>query len=363
MMKKLIAFALALIMLLATVACAESAKVITYTSPYLQLTADGNTREVDLSNISLRLASGSPEGVPTIQAELLKKDKVVERGLLRCSDGRITIQADNLSQAYMADFSQYGPQAQSAVSQLFEGLDSLMELKLPAFNGVKIPLVDMTTVAPLVGTLPTTDAKGKKSANIEVPYAMVKSLLTMANQYKDAVPAAAQAYVGPLLNLLDGMVKSDSGFALKGKVNATDKRSALALDVYMVKGGVTDSAPAANVKIVSKKNVLKLTVDMIQGETTLNAVTLSLTSSTKAAKLSFTLDVMSLFLVDGSLYNDNGAQVLSLEINSMGQKFSVGANYGTAGDMDYVDLKLAVPNQIDVSASMQAADSVAPSRP
>lgn len=356
MMKKLIAFALALTMVLASAACAESARIVTYSAPYLQLTADGETHETDLSGMSLRAASGATEGVPTIQAELLKKGKVVERGQVQCADGRITIQAEGLSNAYALDLSQYGPQAQAAAVRLFGALDRLMELKLPGFEGMKLPMVDMTVIAPLVGSVPTTTAKGNKTAKLEVPYFMVKSLLTMANQYRDSVPAAAQSYAGPLFSLLDGMVKSDSGFALKGKVTTTSKYSTLSLKVYMVNGGVTSDAAAAKVKITSKKNSVKITVDMLQGESSVNAVTFSLTSKTKKPRLSFSLDVMSLFLAEGSLYREDGAQVLSLELDSMGQKLSAGASYGTEGDADYLELKLDVPNQVDLSASARVAD-------
>ena len=357
-MKKLIAAALALLMLLASAACAESAKVMTWSEPSLQLTTDGKSREVDLSSLSLRLAAGTPGDVPTVQAEMAKKGKVVARGLVQLVNDKIYIEADGLSRTYMLDLSKLGGQAQSSANRLFAGLDHLLDFKLPAFGGVKIPMVDMTLVAPLVGALPTTDAEGKKSAQIQVPYLMIKQLLSMANRYRDSVPASAQAYVGPLFELVDRMVQSDSGFALKGRVatNTQKKRSAITLDIYPVQGGVTAGAPTAKVKVVSRNNAVDVTVDMYQGESTVNMAAFSLSSDPGDAALDVSLDVMSLFLVSGSLRNDGDAQVVALNVNSLGQKFSVDANYGTVGDMDYVNLTLKAPNRLDLSASLQASD-------
>ncbi len=355
-MKKLIAFALALLMLLASVACAESAQVMTYSAPYLQLTTNGKPRDVDLSSLSLRLASGWPEGIPTVQAELMKKGRVAERGLVQYIDGKLYVQADGLNKTYVADLSQYGPQARSVADRLFEGLDTLLDFKLPAFEGVQIPMVDMTVYAPLMGVLPTTDAKGRKVANVEVPYFMVKQLLTMVSQYRDSVPAAAQAYAGPLFGILDGMLQSDSGFSLKGRIATADKSSVASLDIYDVIAGVASDTPGANVKLTSKKNALQLTVDMLQGGSAVNAVTLSLKSRPKKSALSFSLDVMSLFLIDGELSRQDGAQVISLRLSAMGRRLSASANYGAAGNMDFVDLTLDVPGQVELSASLRASD-------
>ncbi len=355
-MKKLIAFALALMLLLATAACAERAKVMTYSEPYLRLDENGKSREVDLSNLRLSLASGTPGDVPTVQAEVTRKGKVIQRGVAQCIDGQVYIDVDGLGKLYTLDLSQYGDQGRSLVNAVFADLEYLLDFKLPAFGGVKIPMVDMTVIAPLTGSIATTDENGKKSAKIELPYAMVKQLMTMAGQYRNSMPGAVQAYAGQLFDLMDQMVQSDSGFALKGTVSATKKKSTLSLKLYPVTDGVTAEAPAAKIKLVSAKNQVDFTVDMYQGESTVNAVTFNLTSTPKKAALSFSLDVMSLILVNGSLGNDDGMQTVALEFNSLGQKAALSANYGAVDDVDRVNVSLSVPNQFDLSASIQAAE-------
>lgn len=355
-MKRLIAVALALLMLLTTAACAERAKVLTYSNPCLELTTDGNRRDVDLSSYSLRVTGGRPDGVSTLQAEILKNGQVVELGVLQCIDGRLYIQADGLSSTCVVDLSEMGGRGQQLVDALFEDIDYLLDFKLPPLGGVRLSMVDMTVIAPFTGALVTTDESGKKSAKIDVPYTMVRQVLAMASQYRSSLPQSAQTVAGPLFGLIDQMIESDSGFALKGRVSATQKKSTLSVDIYPVKGGVTAEAPEAKVKIVSAKNKVDVTVDMYQGEDRINAAAFNLTSHPKSEALDFSLDVMSLVLIDGKLYKEDGAQVASLNVNSMGRKSSAYLNYGTIGNTDFVNVMVNVSNRLDLSASIQAND-------
>lgn len=355
-MKKLTAAVLAMLMLLTAAACAERAKVMTYSNPYLELTEDGERREVDLSGISLRLTGGMPEGVPTVQAELLEQGGVAQRGLMQCIDGRLYFQADGLGEVYAVELSQLGDRGQRLVDAVFEDMDYLLDFKLPVFDGVSIPRLDMTLIAPLTGATVTTDEAGRRVADIEVPYFMVRQLLTMANGYRDAVPASARVVTDPLFALLDQLVASDSGFALKGAVATGAVKSSLTLDIYPVQGGVTAEAAAARVKFVSAENQVDVTVDVYQGESTVNAAAFSITSAPGDGALSASLDVMSLVLADVRLYREGDAQVVTADVSSLGQRASVYINYGTMGNTDFFNVMLNVPNRIELRASVQAND-------
>ena len=355
-MKKLMAVALALLMALTTAACAERAKVLTWSNPYLELTADGTRRDTDLSGFSLRVTGGRPEGVSTLQAEVLKQGEVVERGVLQCIDQKLYIQSDGLSATYAVDLSELGGRGQELVDAVFADIDHLLDFKLPALGGVKLKMADMTVIAPLTGAAVTTDAKGKKSAKIDVPYLMVRQMLAVASQYKASLPESAQAAAGPLFSLIDQMVESDSGFALKGSVTTGKKKSTLSLDVYPVRGGATAEAPEAKVKIVSARNQVDVTVDLYQGESTVNVAAFNLTSHPKTEALDFKLDAMSLVVIDGRLYKEDGAQAASLNINSMGRKTSAYLNYGTIGNTDFVNVMVNAPGSLELTASIQAND-------
>lgn len=355
-MKKLLAVVLALMLVLASAACAERAKVMTYSKPYLALTTNGEHRETDLSSLSVRLAGGTPEGIPTIQAEVLKSGKVVERGVMQYIDGKLYLQADGLTRTYVADFTTLGANGQSAADTVFAGVDHLLDFRLPAFEGVTIDKIDMTFLAMFTGSMVSTDENGRRSASIEVPYLMVKQLLGMASRYRGSVPEAAQAYAGPLFDLIDRMLESDSGFALKGTVAGTDKGSALSLKVYPVEAGVTAEAPTAKIKLKSSKNEIELTVDMYQGEAEINVVTFELKSKPSKAVLRFSLDVMSLVLAEGRLAKEDGAQVVSLEVNALGQKTQAYARYGAADGVDFMDVSLNIPGKVDLSTELQTTE-------
>lgn len=355
-MKRLTAVALALVLLLTTAACAERAKVLTWSNPYLELTQDGERRDTDLFGFSVRVMGGRPDDVSTLQAELLNQGEVVERGVLQCIDQKLYIEADALSDTYAVDLSELGGRGQALVDAIFEDIDHLLDFKLPVFGGVSLQMVDMTAIAPLTGAPVTTDASGKKSAKIDVPYFLVKQALAMAGRYRTSLPESAQTAAGPLFSVIDGMVESDSGFALKGRVSTKKKKSSLSLDVYPVQGGVTAEAPEAKVKIVSAKNRVDVTVDLYRGESTVNVATFNLTSHPKSEAMDFSLDVMSLVQIDGRLYKEDGTQAASLNVNAMGQKTSAYLNYGTIGYTDFVNVMVNASNRLDLTGSIQAND-------
>ncbi len=354
-MKKLIALALAVLMLLASAAFAEPARVMTFSDPVVDVVADEKQKTVDLSGVSLRVAAGKPEDIPTVQVDIAYKGKQQQGAVVQFVDGCAYIQVDGLSKPLFANLSAAGASGQRVVDAVFNRLDSLMDFKLPAFTGVQIPRIRLLSLAPMLGTEVKTVKKGVKKAEFELPYAMVKQLLNMAVQYRSAVPESAKRYSDLLFGAVEGMLASDSGFALKGSITAKKKTYTLVVDIYPVEGGVTADAAAATVTLASAKNKLNLSVEMSEGGSAMNLLDFALTSSPKTAELSFSLDAMGLLVGSGSLYPQDGAQVAAMELSTLGDKFSASLTYGPTADGEFADFALDLRDQLNVAASVDAS--------
>lgn len=354
-MKRLLALALAAIMMLASAALAEAARVMTFSDPVASVTVDGEQKTADLTGVSLRVAAGKPGGIPTVQLDITYNDRQMQGAVIQFADGRAYIEADGLSQPLCADLDTAGLPGQRAVDAAFDHLDHLMDFKLPAFTGVKIPKIDLISLAPMLGARVETNEKGVQTADFQVPYAMVRQLMGMAVQYRDAVPESAKRYSDALFDAAEDMMAGDSGFALKGTITAKKKSSRLAVDIYPVRGGVTADSPSVGMNFVSARNRADFSVELLESGSPVSLLDFALRSSPKSAELSFSLDAMGLLVVAGSLYPQDGAQVAALELSALGKKLGASLTYGPTAYGEFADFALELSDRLNVAAGVDVS--------
>ena len=192
-MKKLLAMLLALMLLVVSAACAETANVITFNNATISTTTGGQTQNIELTDLSATLAAGLPGEVPTIQLDVANGSEALLGAIMQIVDGKAVIEIDEVSKALAADLSAMGVEGEDIIKAAFANLDQLSTVKLPRFTGVDIPKIDLISLSALIGAEPATDESGAQVATFEVPYELIKQLLSMVGQYRSAVPEAAQA--------------------------------------------------------------------------------------------------------------------------------------------------------------------------
>lgn len=336
-MKKILAILLALTLLLASAALAETATVLSFSNPVLSVTSNGESQKVDLAGFEVEAAIGNAGEVPTIQAVVTRDGEKLLDAVMQVVGSRLVLDVEGMSRPIAAEIP--AGDVSGNISQLFAALPELSNFKLPAFTGVTIPKADLVSLGQMIGT----DADG----NFEVPYEMVDAALTQLKQFKDAIPESAKRYSDMVFELIDQLQATNSGIALKGQVTDDGATSTLTLGILPVSQGVTADEAAAILGISSAENQFNITVDVNQDGQTTNLGEFALTSAPADATLSFELDVMTGMLnLVGSLYPDNGAQVVAFELNAMGQKANASFTYGGEGQTEFADFAFSVDGQV-----------------
>lgn len=340
-MKKLLALVLALMLLMASAAFAETANTITFSNANLLVTAENGSQTVDLSDLTATLAMGNPEGVPTIQLDVAGGGDALLCAVIQFIDGNMVLNLDGMSRPLAA--SMQNAQAQEGMEQIFANLDSVNGVKLPAFEGVTIPKVPLNAVLdilPMLGVEPQTDGS---ATTFEIPAQLVTGLLQMILAQ---IPAEMKAQLGGLDQLL-----ASTQFAVVGRLNDDGETAELLLDLVPVTDGMQDDTPFAGLYFSSKENLDSLEVLVYQDGQGITLAQLDLESKPESAELNLALDVMGQINLTFSLYPQNGDQVAAVALNAAGETFNASLTYGENGDEEYAQFAFEVPNQ-NVSASV-----------
>ena len=348
-MKKILAIALALMLLMASAALAETASVLTIANPVLTVNADGQNMSFDMNGLEVTLAMGNAGGtVPTLQLDAANAGQKLLGAVMQVIDGKVVVDIDGLSRPIAAAMPAGSETAADGLAEAFASLPEIAGAKLPAFTGVDIPKLDLMSVGQMIG------AQGDgQSASFELPYEMVNMVLSQITQYKDAIPEAAQPYLGPIFDAIDQMQATNSGFALTGSITDDGASATLAVDILPVQNGVTADASAATITLYSADNQMNLDVVLHQGGQDMTLGQLAVTSDPAAAELSFSLDIMGMLSFAGSLYPQDGAQVAAFEVVAEGQKLSFSIIYGENEGADFTDLVFSVENQAAVECYVE----------
>ena len=96
-MKKLLALVLVLMLMMASVAFAETANVTTFSNFKLLVSTPDGAQTMDLSDLVASVAMGMPEGVPTIQLDVASDTEALLGSEIQFIDGSMVLNVDGLS--------------------------------------------------------------------------------------------------------------------------------------------------------------------------------------------------------------------------------------------------------------------------
>lgn len=362
-MKKLLAIVLALMLVTASAALAETATVLTVANPVITVTEGGQTNTAELTGTTLTIAAGmageepvsdedgfvEDNRVPTVQFDIVKDGETLLSGELQVIGERMIVNLEGLSRPLAADMSMAGGMAGQGYKKMFASLPDMAKNKLPKFQGVNIPKIDLLSIAssPVLGSL-ISFTTTETTASFELPAEMVSAILSMILQQ---VPAEALQSMG-LQNGLDDIL--GGGFALKGDIADYGESAALTVGVYPAVDGVTADEAFLTITFTSAENSDVLAVDVSMGGQSANMGQLALSSIPEQAELNLGLNLMSgQMTLNGSLYPQDGAQVAALELNVPGQKVNASLTYGENEGADYTDFAISVENQAAVDIFAQ----------
>ena len=362
-MKKLLAIVLALMLVTASAAFAETATVFTFSNPVITATQGDQTNTADLTGTNLTIAMGmageepavTEDGeivdnrVPTVQLDIVKDGENLLSGEIQVINERLVMNLQGMSRPVAADMSVAGGIAGQGYKTMFEGLPEMAKTKLPAFQGVTIPKLDLMSVASFLPMLGVQAETTENSASFEIPAEMVNMLLSMLI---DQVPEQALQLFGGA-DALNQMLSS-GGFALKGNITDDAETAALELGIHPVAEGATAEEAFLTITFASEENSDTLSVDISMGDESMNLGQLALNSIPDEAELDLGLNLMNgQMSLTGSLYPQEGAQVAALELNIPGQKMNASLMYGENEGMDYADFAIAVENQSAIDLYVQ----------
>ena len=341
-MKKLLAIVLALMLMMASAALAETASVAILSNPTLVISSPEGDMNLDLSGLEATVAAGLSGETPTVQLDVAHDAEELLGLVLQIVDNKVVVALDGMSRPIASAIPETGTDTQETMVELFSNLQALSELKMPAFGGVTVPKLDLMPVAGLLGSEPTADANGVQSASFSLPYEQVNQMLGML-EYIIPAETQAQPQVSQLLQLIKMLQNSKSGFALEGKVSDSGDKAELLVDILPVQNGVTASEAAVTLYLVSLENSDSFEVQVNQGGQKITVATIDLASDPAAATLDFAMDVMGELKLNFSLYPQNGAQVAALAVVAQGETFNASVTYGEEGETEYVDFAMEIP--------------------
>ena len=350
-MKKLVAIVLTLMLLAASVACAETAYEAVYYNSVLTATSEGQTFTVDLSDLTVTIAAGALGDVPTIQIDVDDGEEILMGAEVQIYGSALVLNVDGLSRPLAVDLSSAGVSSlQETLAPLFADPANLRIKELPTFKGVTIPKLPLMSLAGFVGATPTVDANGVQVAEFSVPYEMVKQVLGLLSQYRSTIESigGVSQYAGAIFGLIDQLMASDSGFAMSGTITDDGEAASMVIDFLPVSGGVTAESAIAGLELMFAENQANINVNIYQGGGSMTVAQMALTSVPEAAELNFGLDIMGMIALNFSLYPENGAQVIAVELKAQDQAVNLSFTYGPQGDGSFFDFAFSIPNTANV---------------
>lgn len=352
-MKKLLAIVLSLMLLTASAALAENASTLVFSDPVMSVSTNGEVQQISLAGVTLTLSAGMSGDVPAAQFDITGSEGELLSGEMQLSGDKLLIALDGMSRPLAVDVSAAGDQGIDGIKTIFEGMAETGTMKLPAFTGVTIPKLDLMSYAGFLPFIGVQTQDIQNGVSLEMPFDTVMMLLSYVQEYKDAIPETAMAYLGGLFDSIDQMNKTGDGFALKGTLTDDGTTTRLAVELLPVANKQTSGSAIGALDALFAENQVNIAVDTYTDAGSEKLFDLALTSKPLDAELSFALNIAGAVDVTGSLYSDGDLQVVALEAGSEGDKIGMSFVYGEQDGADYAQLDLAIPNQAALSLSTQ----------
>ena len=328
-MKKLLAIAVALMMLMASVAFAEPANVVVFDNINLLVSTEEQNTTVDLSGLSATVAMGLSNEVPTIQMNVANESEALLDAVVQFIEGRMLFALEGMSRPIAADMGPTGAQAQETLNSMYANLDAISDFKLPAFTGVaipKVPVAGLADLLPMLGVEPQADGQ---ATTFDIPSELVDGLLQLL---VSSIPQEFASQLGGLDQVL-----ANTSFAIKGRIADDGTTAELLLDVYPAQDGVTADSALGALYFASSENNDSLEVMLYQDGQSVTLGKIDLTSDPEAATLDFGIDLMGQVTLNVSLYPQDGAQVAAMALNVPGDTINASLTYGDEGEITYTD--------------------------
>ena len=361
-MKKLIAIALALMLLAAQAAFAESAALVEFDNVVVHHTAEGQTREIRLEDMNATFAIGAPEGVATIQLDVTGGGKALLGAVMQFVDDKVVLGIDGVQRPIASAIKTTGmpgsdgdPMAQLA--EMFASLGSMPDAPLPVYTGTTLPKVNLFGTLDMLAAygmnIPVeTDANGVRTASYTISYQQVNVLLTLLPGF---IPQQNKAQLQPLLDELNAMTQSGRSFSIDIRLRDDGEQAEVLVDALPVEGGVAATLPAAGIHFVSTENHDTLQVLQYQEGASIPLMSFALDSEPGADAITLTGDVMGQAGFSFALRPSDeipGAQVFAMEMNGDGERITASATYGEQDDTRFMDFAMDASGREAVSLHM-----------
>lgn len=185
-MKKILAIALVLMMLLASAACAESnVTAITITDPHLETVGHGGTKTADLTGTTIAVLLGSLDGKLTANITLNDGENKVASGVVQLDGNTVIVYVDGMSKAYKRD-----------ITDILEA-SSFKDTLNTVIGVASIPSLDLTSAIQTVMT------KASDGYDLTIPTSALKTWAHKFLNYNDQVNAVSEGtakYVGSVVD-------------------------------------------------------------------------------------------------------------------------------------------------------------------
>lgn len=353
-MKKLIAIALAMLMLFASVAFAETAdategnvvNVLMLTEPTLTMEQNGQTQAVDMTDLIIATKTGMCEGVPTINLDILNGSEQLFSAALQIANGNLLFEVDGIDQTYCIPMpAQMAGTAQQGYDMLFSSIPEMHNAKMSMIPAVTIPKVDIVTPLGMLLTDAGTE-DGAQNYTFNVPYSMINAILA---QVAPSVAVAGSEIPGidQLQGLIDQLQQTNSGVNIQGTVTDTAEKTELVAEFYPVQNGEAAADPAGALVFMTSENDLYLEANVYQNGEYQTLGYMSLTSEPAEAAMNLTVDIMQQFSFNFDIYPEDNMQVLTVAVLAQGQTINFSFEYGDQDGVDVALLNASMPGMFE----------------
>ena len=210
-MKKIVAIMVALLMLVASVASAESAFIIS--DPVVTVNMGGDM-VIDLTGLELCIAGGELDGMPAGQIDIIGDGAKLMGIAFNITGDKLVFAVEGVSGTY------YVP-----LEEVMSGVNQLSSMDLSS--------VDIDTDALMNAVMSGVEFDGE---NFRIPYTTVNDVLEiLAPALKDVeIPGVD---ISELTDAIAELKGSDSGITLEGSYSESEAGMAASLDVIPVQNG------------------------------------------------------------------------------------------------------------------------------
>lgn len=358
-MKKLLAILLALMLLTASTALAESASIIQLNNIQVTNSVDGAEQVIRLEGLDATLAIGAPEGVGTVQLDVSNGSEALLGAVMQFVDDQVLLAVDGVDRPLASPINVGGMSLDSqdpttAIAEMFANASALSDVKMPVFKGATIPKVPLFDIVDMLGmfgiTLPKeTDANGVTTASFSVPYEVINQLLAYLPYM---IPEENKAQLQPLLDQLNALAQQGGGFGLEGKLSDDGQTAEMLIDLLPVVDGAPAADPAAGLYFKSTENYDTLQILVYQEGQGIPVAVIELESNPDEATLYVTANLAGQVNLSFGLRPSDeidGAQVAALEVEGNGQTIAASLTYGEVDGTEFVDFAVDAAGQAAIS--------------